>query len=186
MSFSFVRKWAGAVSDAALVFESRWTLKALARVDPALAVRFREQRDLFDAACVTGTDEEVETHGAAMCRAYAAVSRVLEGAQEPDDAYVIGFDATSGTRVAIGSQKAALARVRELHGERVIWVTPDEVASLFASLEQFKFVGAVKQLFPGAEIVDRFPEEPAKADGYLEPCLDPAIEPELETGGPSA
>jgi hypothetical protein len=70
----------------------------------------------------------------------------------------------SGFRVAIGQQKAAAKRVRELHGDRVVWVTPDEVAAIVANLEAFKPIAAIKRLFPGAEIVNVFPGEPAKGD----------------------
>lgn len=161
---SLVRHWLTEVSAAALPFESRWTMLALKRVDPDLARRLFEQRGLFDQACVTGSVEEVETHGAAMCRGWGAAVRTLSSSQEPDDAYMLGSDPATGLKVAIGHQRAAMDRVREVHGERVVWITPDEVAKLMASVEQFKFVGAVKQLFPGAEIIDRYPEEAAKFD----------------------
>jgi len=149
------------VSSAACAFESRWTLAALRRVDGDLARRLFEQRGLFDQACVTGTAEEVDLQGAALCRGYAAAVQTLSQAQAPDDAYMLGADPVSGLKVAIGDQKAAAARVREIHGERVVWVTPDECASLLASVEAFKFVGAVKQFFPGAEIVDRYADQPS-------------------------
>jgi hypothetical protein len=133
----------------------------LRRVDGDLARRLFEQRGLFDQACVTGTAEEVDLQGAALCRGYAAAVQTLSQAQAPDDAYMLGADPVSGLKVAIGDQKAAAARVREIHGERVVWVTPDECASLLASVEAFKFVGAVKQFFPGAEIVDRYADQPS-------------------------
>lgn len=164
MSSSPVRHWMAEVSLAARPFESRWTMLALKRVDAGLARRLFEQRGLFDQACVTGTAGEVETHGAAMCRGWGAAVRVLEQAGEPDDAYQVGQDPATGLKVAIGHQRSAMDRVREVHGERVVWITPDEVAKLMASVEQFKFVGAVKQLFPGAEVIDRYPDEPGKAD----------------------
>ena len=153
-----VRHWLGEVSSAAAQFESRWTMLALRRVDEGLARRLHEQRGLFDEACFAGEGSEVEEHGAAMCRGYAAAVRALTSADEPDDAYLLGSDPASGLKVAIGSQKAAVARVREIHGQDVIWLTPDEVAALMASVEAFKFVGAVKQLFPGAEVIQRYAE----------------------------
>jgi hypothetical protein len=45
-------------------------------------------------------------------------------------------------------------RVRELHGDMVVWITPDEVATVLANLEAFKPIAAIKRLFPGAEMVD--------------------------------
>lgn len=156
MSAAIARHWLSQVSAAAACFESRWTDLALRRVSPSIAQALFEQRGLFDQACVTGSGEEVETHGAAMCRGYAAAVRALEAAGVEDDAYQLGADPQSGLKIAIGSQKAAIERVRTIHGADVIWITPDEVAVLVASVEAFKFVGAVKQLFPGAEVVKRY------------------------------
>lgn len=155
-------RWRAEVSKAAAGFESRWTRLALRRVSPPIAQALFEQQALFDQSCVTGVAQDIETHGAAMCRGYAAAVSVLERASEPDDAYLLGCDHSSGLKVAVGQQKAAAERVRELHGERVVWVTPDEVAKLMASVEAFKFVGAVKQFFPMAEVIDRYPECPVE------------------------
>jgi hypothetical protein len=155
---AIVRHWLAEVGSAALPFESRWTGLALRRVDPGLSLRLHEQRGLFDQACITGSAAEVETHGAAMCRGYAAAVRVLEQAGAEDDAYMIGSDPATGLKVAVGHQRAAVDRVREIHGQDVIWITPDEVAALMASVEAFKFVGAVKQFFPGVEVIQRYAE----------------------------
>lgn len=153
---STVTHWLGEVSAAAMPFESRWTWLALRRVDDDLGRRLFEQRGLFDQACITGTAAEVETHGAAMCRGYAAAVRALEQAGAEDDSYMLGFDPATGLRVAVGSQRAAVDRVRELHGSEVVWVTPDEVAVMVASVEKMKGIAVVKQFFPGAEIVRRY------------------------------
>jgi hypothetical protein len=159
-----IRGLASEVSRAAARFESRWTLAALRRVDLALHRRFVEQRNLTDEAFVTGSVEAVEEHAAAMQRGYAAAIRALEAAAEPDDAYQLGHDNRTGLTIAIGEQRAAAERVRDLHGERVVWVTADEVAGLVAGLEQFKTLAAVKRLFPGAEAVDLYEDESAKSD----------------------
>lgn len=158
------RKWMAEVSTAALAFESRWTMLALKRVDPDIARRLHEQRGLLDQALIMGDADQIEEQGSAMCRGYVAAVRALEAAGAPDDAYMLGADAQSGMRVAIGEQRAAAQRVREIHGEGVIWITPDEVAKLMGSVEAFKFVGAVKKFFPGAEVIDRYPDEPAKRE----------------------
>ena len=159
-----MRQWAAAVAEAALPFESRWTLAALKRVDADIHHRLHEQRALFDHAMVTGTADDIERHGAALCRGYRKATQTLEQAGEPDNAYILGQDPRSGFRVAIGEQKAAAERVRELHGNAVIWVTPDEVAAIVANLEAFKPLAMIKRLFPGAEILDVRPGEPAKED----------------------
>ena len=147
------------VSRAASPFESRWTLRALLRVDPDLHERLLDQQSLYHQALVTGASEDIEDQAAAMCRGWATVTRAMESASVPDDAYLLGFHA--GTRVAIGEQKHAIARVRNLHGNPVIWITPDEVAALIAGMEAIK---AVKSLWPDAEIIRLYPKEPAKED----------------------
>jgi hypothetical protein len=159
-----IRKWQTAVAEAALPFEARWTQAALNRVDPDLCRRLRDQQALFDQALVTGAAEDIELHGAALCRGYAIVIQVLERATEPDDAYMLGQDMRTGFRVAIGQQKAAAQRVREVRGDKVVWITPDEVATIVANLEGFKPITLIKQFFPGAEILDLHPGEPAKED----------------------
>lgn len=155
-------------SAAAAVFESRWTRGALRRVDGALAEAVEDQLSLFHEALVIGDGAQVQLHGEAMCRGWSAAVRACEAAQEPDDAYVLGFDPTTGTRVAIGAQRAAEARVRELHGDTVVWLTPDEVAAMFVGLQSIGLVARVKALWPGAKlihIVERYPNEPAQAGG---------------------
>lgn len=164
MSSSVVRHWLSEVSAAALPFESRWTWLSLRRVDDDLGRRLHEQRGLFDEACVTGTATEVETHGAAMCRGYAAAVRRLTDAGAEDDAYMLGQCSRTGFKIAVGNQKAAEARVREIHGNAVCWISPDEIASLLSGMESFKFVAAVKNRFPGAEVIDRYPDDPAKQE----------------------
>lgn len=154
-----LRHWHAEVGKAAAVVESRWTMLALRRVDASLAQRLHEQRGLFDEACLIGPASEIEEQGAAMCRGYAAAARVLEAAGTPDDAYLMGSDPTTGMKVAIGLQKAARERVRSLHGQDVVWITPDEVAVLMSSVESFKALSAIQQVFPnGVEIIRRYPE----------------------------
>ena len=152
----------GQVAEAAEAFESRWTLAALKRVDADLHRLFNEQQGLYHQALITGSDHEVEEQAAAMCRGWAAVARAMEAAGTEDDAYLLGFHGATGTKVAIGEQKHAIARVRELHGDKVIWVTPDEVAALVGGMELLK---AAKGVFPDAEVINLYPNEPAQGDG---------------------
>lgn len=163
-----MRRWHLEVSSAASIFERRWTRHALKRVDGVLAQRLQEQRDLFDKALVTGTASEIEAHGAAMCRGYAVATKTMETSGEPDDSYVLGADPRTGFRVAIGNQKAAAERVAEIEGQPVVWISADEVAAMMAGLEGFKQLAAVKKLFPGAEVIDVRPGEPAKSDSGIE------------------
>src|SRR3954454_4050197 len=159
-----VRYWCRETSSAAAMFERRWTWAALRRVDPNIAARLSKQRDLFDQAAVTGTSEEVDVHGTALCRGYAMATQALEAAHEPDDAYILGQDPRSGFTVAIGQQRAAAERAIELHGKSVVWISPDEVAAVLAQLEGLKALSTIKRMFPGAEIIDIRPADPAKSD----------------------
>jgi hypothetical protein len=152
----------GRVSDAAAPFESRWTLRALQRLDAELHDRLLDQQGLYHHALITGTPDDVEEQSAAMCRGWAAATRAMEAGGVSDDAYLLGLHAATGTRVAIGDQKHAIARVRDLHGDQVVWITPDEVAALIAGLEAIK---VAKSLWPDAEIIQLYPKEPAKSDG---------------------
>lgn len=163
-----VRKWLSEVSRAAADLERRWTWKALQRVNPAIAIKLRDQHNLFDQACVTGSGEEVETHGAATCRGYAAAVRALEAVDEPDDAYLLGIDHATGFRIAIGSSRAGAERVAEVHGQSVVHVTPDELAAVLAGLEGFKRIDLIKRRFPGAEVIDVRPHDSAKRDSGIE------------------
>lgn len=169
-TIEIMKKWHAEVAEEAYAFERRWTRLTLKRVDPELAAKFTRQQDLFEEACVTGTAAQIQAHGAAMLRGYLAITKALEQAGVEDDAYLIGRCPKTGTTVAIGDQKAAIDRVREIHGEQVVLLSPDEVATLFGSVEALKTIAAIKRRFPGAEVIDRHPGEPAKADsGILEP-----------------
>lgn len=149
------------VSEAAASFESRWTLRALQRLDPDLHDRLLDQQALYHEALVTGSPAEVEEQSAAMVRGWAVVTRTMEAAAVPDDAYLLGCHGPSGTRVAIGEQKQAIARVRDLHGQTVVWITPDEVAAMVAGMEVVK---SIKAIWPDAEVINLYPKEPAQDD----------------------
>jgi hypothetical protein len=148
-----MRKWFPEVCAAAAAFESRWTWLSLMRVNKNFAGRLRAQLDLYDVAMAPGGSvDDIEAHAAAMCRGYVAACRVMERAGAPDDAYQLGSDPNSGTRVAIGIQKAATVRVELLQGQsNVIWISPDEVAVMIASsVDTGMFIATVKRTFPGS------------------------------------
>ena len=111
---AYIGEWMRKVSTAALSFESRWTMRALRRVNPDLHEAMSEQLVLYHTALVTGERKEVDEHAAATIRGYIAVTGALQESGEPDDAYVLGFDSRTGTRIAIGDQKACVERVRHL------------------------------------------------------------------------
>jgi len=152
------------VSAAAAPFESRWTLRALRGVDRELHDRLVEQQGLYHEALITAHLRDLEEHAAAMVRGWRVVVARMEQAQVDDDAYLIGRCPRTGTTVAIGSARQASARVREIHGDRVIWMTPDEVAVMMGGLQGIRTVEAVKGFWPTAEIIELYPDEPAKDD----------------------
>jgi hypothetical protein len=147
-----VRKWHAEVTTAALAFEARWTMVALGLHDPEQANRLERAHNLFLEACVNGAAYKIAIQGRELCELYAVAAAVLTAAGIPDDAYQIGRCPRTGTTVAIGENKACLHRVRELHGDKVIYLSPDEVAILFGSIEAFKSIGAIKLQWPGADL----------------------------------
>jgi len=152
-------EWRRRVNEAAASFESRWTTIALRRHDLDLAVRLHEQRELFHEACAIGDGRAIIEQGGAMVRGYEVCARALEEAQIPDDSYVLGQCPTTGFKVAVALNKHAVGRVRELHGQDVVMVSADEVATLMASSQAFMTVAAIKKKFPGAEVVERYAGE---------------------------
>jgi hypothetical protein len=138
------------VAPAETAFRSRWRLGTLKRIDADLHQALVEQIDLFETALVTGTDGEVRLQAEAMVRGWRAACAALESPLLPDDAYFQGVDWTSGTRVVIAEQKGCVGRVQSIKGERVVLVTPDEVARLVGGLG---LLAECKSVFPDAEIL---------------------------------
>ena len=149
---TLMRHWHEQTSRAAQAFESRWTRSALHRVNADIAERLWDQRNLFIEACVVGRPKDIVNHGGALCRGYVAACKAMEEAHEPDDAYLLGQCPQTGIKVAIGHRKAAVDRIKEVEGEDVVWLSPDEVATLVATAEAFQRVAAIKRAFPGAEV----------------------------------
>lgn len=153
------------VTKAASAFEARWTFLSIKRVDPDLYQALREQSETYHQACMLGTEQDAQQQAEGLVRGYAAAIRAMENSGIEDTAYLVGRYA--GMTVVISEQKAAQERVRELtdSGERAVLLSPDEVAAMFAACESLKRIAAIKQLFPGAELIERYPDEPAKGDG---------------------
>ena len=57
-----------AALKASVAFEAKWTWQALRKAIPGLAQRLREQIEIFDEACITGTPREIVEHGQATVR----------------------------------------------------------------------------------------------------------------------
>jgi hypothetical protein len=138
------------VAPAEGAFRSRWRLGTLARIDADLHQALSEQIDLFNAALVTGTDAEAREHAEAMVRGWRAACAALEAPLIPDDAYLMGFDLNTGTRVVIAEQMGSIGRVQAVAGERVVMVTPDEVARMVSGMA---IIAEAKRLFPDAEVM---------------------------------
>jgi hypothetical protein len=133
------------VAEAARSYESRWTLAALKLVDSGLYARFCEQQGAWGEALVTGSRQDIADQTGGMVRGWIAITRRMEEAGAEPDAWVDGVDARTGLRVRICRQRAAA----DASPHPV--VTPDEVAALLAA---HRAVLEVKQLYPGAEVID--------------------------------
>lgn len=138
------------VALAEAAFRSRWRLQTLARVDPDLHNLLIEQMGLYDSAMVRGSDEDARTQADAMVRGWRAAVSALESPLRSDDAYLVGFDGQTGIAVVIAEQAGSVARCQVRDGQKVITVTPDEVAKIVAGLS---VVMEAKGLFPDAEVV---------------------------------
>lgn len=137
-------------NPAETAFRSRWRLGTLLRVDPELHGLLVEQIDLYNTALITGTDRELEEQAAAMVRGWRAACGALEAPLVADDAYLVGFDPNTGTRVVVSDQIGSMARIQAVNGERVVMVTPDEVARMVAGMT---IIAEAKRLFPDAEVM---------------------------------
>lgn len=143
------------VAPAESAFRSRWRLSTLKRIAPELHDLLVEQIGLYDHSLVTGSDADTKDHAAAMVRGWRAACAALESPLQADDAYLVGVDWATGTRVVISDSKVSVARVQSLKGERVVMLSPDEVARMFAGLN---ILAEAKSCFPDAEVVSIFPE----------------------------
>jgi hypothetical protein len=138
------------VAPAETAFTSRWRLSTLERLDPELHARLEEQRGLYDYALIAGSDDEVRVQSEAMVRGWRAACARMEKPLQPDDAYFVGTNLDTFTRVVIGYHKQSMSRVQYIDGAECFFLTPDEVASLFAALKALR---SVKEMFPDAELL---------------------------------
>lgn len=139
------------LDEVALAMERKWGIDRLLRlVDPALAVRFRAQKERLDEALASGRADAIKAQAEAMARAWSALDQAATAAgAQPLKAEVWETRLpSSGTVVAIvRTAEEAYAIARERDGAVF---TLDEVAhALDAFGEQ---VRAIKRAFPGAEV----------------------------------
>lgn len=142
--------WLNRVAQASRSFDSRWTMRALRRVDAKLADRFETAISDWHETCLTGDDAEIAEIGGGIVRGYQAITQRMEEAGADHDAYFKGTCLRTGTVVIISDNKAC-EDIGAIH------MTPDEVASLVGGMEVLKHVKAV---MPGAEVIDCYPTEP--------------------------
>lgn len=139
------------ITTAALTFEGRWTLTALRRAEPGLALRLDQAWDLWRSALDSGLEDEILRYGEVLCRGYAKCVEVMAVLGQKEDAYLFGRDPKSGFTISIGL-KAAAARVSELY-PGIPHYTPDDIAVLLAD-GKISPVNQVMAAFPGAEVVE--------------------------------
>lgn len=137
------------VTPAEAAFHSRWRLSSLKRVDAGLHDALTDQQELYGSALVMGADAEARLQSEAMVRGWAAACRAMEAADMPDDAYLMGMDDASGIQVVISEHKGSRDVLEKRYGAPVVLMTPNEVATLLASVA---IVKQAKQCFPDAEI----------------------------------
>lgn len=142
------------VAPAETAFRSRWRLQSLQRVDPELHRLLVEQLNLYDAAMVTGSDQDAREQAEAMVRGWRAACAAMESPLQADDAYLTGYDLNTDTIVVIAKVKESGPRAERVLGRKVITITPDEVAKVIAGLN---IIAEAKSLFPDAEVI-RFHE----------------------------
>ena len=143
------------VAPAEQAFRSRWRLSALARVNADLHEALLDQIRLYDTALVTGSDDEAREHAGAMVRGWRAACAALEAPLQDDDAYFVGIDYKTGLHVVIGEQQASKGRVQIRDDRKVIFMTPDELATLVAGIQ---IIAEAKTVFPDAEVIQLYPE----------------------------
>ena len=147
---SLVSELMAMVAPAESAFRSRWRLATLQRLDPELHQMLIEQIDLYDRAMVTGTDDEAREQAEAMVRGWRAACAALESPLQSDDAYLTGFDPSTGLVVVIADCQASGPRAQMGAGRKIVIVTPDEVAKIVAGLN---LIAEAKSLFPDAEVI---------------------------------
>lgn len=159
-----VKKMWEQVNEAKAKFEGRWMLLSLNRVDPILYQNLMEQICIFDEMSITGTAEDIEEHGEATLRGFIAATKAMEKKSTQDDSYMLGCCPTTGLKIAIGAAKGSVKRIQEVYGQDVVFFSPDELATIIAfrgdvERKGIVFIEAVKQHWPGAEMVRRYQEE---------------------------
>lgn len=157
---SLVAQLMASVAPAETAFRSRWRLQSLRRIDEDLHSRLVEQIGLYDQALVTGSDDEARDQADAMVRGWRAACSAMESPLQKDDAYLTGWDHNTNTIVIIAMCQASGPRAERVLGQKVITITPDEVAKIIAGLS---ILGEAKSLFPDAEVISFGPVS-AEAD----------------------
>lgn len=147
------------VAPAETAFRSRWRLQSLRRIDPELHALLVEQIGLYERSLVTGSDDDAQDQAAAMVRGWRAACAAMESPLQPDDAYLTGWDHNTNTIVVIAKCQASGPRAERVLGQKVVTITPDEVAKVIAGLN---IIAEAKSLFPDAEVI-RFEEVSAEA-----------------------
>jgi len=153
------------VNDVKAKFEGRWMMLSLNRVDPVLYQNLYEQICIFDDISITGSPEDIEEHGEATIRGFEIAIKTMEKSEIVDDSYMMGCCPMTGFKIAIGSAKGSTKRVREVYGQDVVFISPDELATIVATKGECEskviaFIHETKKLFPGAELIaSRYSEE---------------------------
>lgn len=139
------------ITTAALTFEGRWTMTALRRAEPGLALRLDQAWELWRSAIESGLEEEILRCGEVLCRGYGKCTEVMAVLGQKEDAYLFGRDPETGFTISIGG-RAAAARVAELY-PGIPHYSPDDIAVLLGK-GGLAPVNEIMAAWPGAEVVE--------------------------------
>lgn len=145
--------------------EDRWGVNRLPElVTPETAQRFGQAKAKLDAAIDANDADEVARRAAVMMRGWAAlVKEATELGHKPLQADAWMFTLTDGTQAALARTTADARKIAADQGGVRVY-SLDEVSRIVSMLDA-QGVGAVKQLFPGAEVtavrkkIEQPPEE---------------------------
>lgn len=151
-----VRHMVARVDETAVEMERKWgrgTLPGLA--GEMLASKFDAQMAKFHAAIEAGVSADVERHGEAMIRAWAAVEKeALSRGKKPREVVAFSAELQCGGKLFVVESQEDTAKVFE---RGAVVMTVQEVADLLSRDELGRIVVGVKKVFD-AEVIKPPPD----------------------------
>ena len=157
---ALVARYCAEIAQAKATFEAHCHYADLACEEPEFAELLRKQHDLFIAACVRGSAGEIEKHGAATVRGYRKAFDMIDDGE--GGYYHIGAGERAGNRfppIVITCGRMPSREEMDAVGRGTVVFTIGEMFELAAKSPGFAEAIAVKQKFPGAQVMPAKPEE---------------------------